>query len=146
MAEQPNNTPVKKQPMRGWVEVLYRRFPQGRLDSTEFLDLEAYDLVGSIMPLGEFEKPVDVVDMLSYGQCHKEFKNSFAPRNIADQDVVNLVRTFPLPQVTLSLLVVKADDHEHLKYKGCRVDMSKDGELALLQLEKSLGSVVLGNN
>ena len=146
MAQQPNNQSSKKTAIRGWVEVLYRRHPAARIDSAKELDLSDYDLVGSTMPINEFETPVDVLEMLNYGQGHAEFKNAFAPRNIAVHDVVNLVRIFPEPQVTVSMLVVKMGEHAHLKYAGCHVDMSKDGELALLQLEDSLGSVVLGNN
>lgn len=146
MADQKNNTVPNKPAVRGWIEVLYRRFPRGRLDSARELDLTDYDMVGSPMPLSEFDKPVEVLDMLTYGQCHKTFDDSFAPRCIAEHDIVNLVRTQPSPTVVVSLLVVQADNHQHLKYKDCQVDLSKNGKLAFLQLEEAMGSVVIGNN
>lgn len=139
------NKPVKPV-VRGWVEVLYRRHPLARLSSAKQLDLEDYDMVGSKIPISEFGRPFEVYDMLSRGQGDEACGTCFAPRAIRQYDIINLVRTYPKPIATVTLLVIDPDTHDHLRYDGpsCVVDSSPDTHpLGLLQLEHALPSVLL---
>ena len=118
-----------------------------RVENEQQIRPEDYEMVGSIIPVSEFEMSMDMLIMLSTGQGEEAHGTTFAPRNIMQYDLFNIVRTYPPPRINISFLVVDKDNHGHLAYENADglngiMDVHKDYQLGMFQLQTPLPSVL----
>jgi hypothetical protein len=78
----------KKPAIAGWIEVAYRFGEPRPLASLRDLDPDDYMMVGSPLPIGEFENPYEVYQTLS-----KEWRSFALPREPRDYDILNIIET-----------------------------------------------------
>ena len=125
--------------VKGWIELLYRLRTPKHIANEIALDPEDYAMVGSCLPMSEFETSGDIYDAFS----ELTEGRSGVPRALAEYDIINLVTTSPA-QITSLILVsrekIGTPANAGFEHDGVFIEIDKHMQHGLIPLRKSMPS------